>query len=319
MRHTSEPPRRGVEDGRDAQRPFSLSIPHKSHKKGVNLVQKSLERYVLQKVVISGNHVEFYKYSIPVRCEFEKGISLYPCKEGTGEKREDNLSRARQNVRRVIWCNLTPHTKFLTLTCTDTCLDLKVFMRHMQTFFQAMKRNGYELRYLYVLERQLERGEKEGNAGSWHAHIIVFNDEKIPLDVLKKCWKYGRSEIKILHGLRVKDNEKIRDIGAYVCKYITKDSVLELGARSYRCSKGLKRPLEIDLKADGAPEFGFFVDKEDLFNETVVDLFSKAEFNYQDTKIVRLNYEQDSYQIIEYTQGIIKTKDNGEYVVLCDE
>ena len=271
-------------------------------------MQKTCERYILQKAVISGDHVEFYKYSIPIRCEFEKQVSLFPSQEGAGEKRSDNLARARQTARRLIWCNLTPHTKFLTLTCSDICVDRKKFMRRMQTFFQAMKRNGYELQYLYVLERQLERGIREGNAGTWHAHIVVFNDEKIPLDVLKKCWKHGRSEIKILNGLRVKDDEKILDVGAYVCKYITKDTALELGSRSFRCSKGLKRPIEIDLKADGAPDLGYFVDKEDLYNETVADLFSKSEFKYQDTKIVRLNYEKDAFQIIEYTQAILPQK-----------
>ena len=283
-------------------------------------VQKTCERYILQKAVISGDHVEFYKYSIPVRCEFEKQVSLFSSQEGTGEKRNDNLARARQAVRRLIWCNLTPHTKFLTLTCSDICLDVTLFVKRLHSFFKAMKRNGYELRYLYVLERQLERGIREGNAGTWHAHIVVFNDEKIPLDVLKKCWKHGRSEIKILNGLRVKDDEKILDVGAYVCKYITKDTALELGSRSFRCSKGLKRPIEIDLKADGAPDLGYFVDKEDLYNETVADLFSKSEFKYQDTKIVRLNYEKDAFQIIEYTQAVLPPKKVVDgYTVILDE
>lgn len=246
---------------------------------------------------------------MPVLCEFEKKQNLLKVsssEKGTGEKRSDNLARARQSVRRIIWCNITPHTKFLTLTCSDTCLELKAFQRKLQTFFQAMTRKNYKLSYLYVLERQLERGKKEGNAGSWHAHIVVFNDEKIPLDVLNSCWKHGYTDIKILNGLRCRDSEKIKDVGAYVCKYITKDTALELGAKCFRCSKGLKRPLEVNLKADGSPELGYFVDNEDCYNELVAELFSNSKFCYQDTKIVPVMGQADSFQIIEYSQAILE-------------
>lgn len=277
----------------------------------MNIVQTSCNRYILKKVVISGNHIEFYRYSMPLLCEFEKKQNLLKVKNNEheeGKKRADNLARSRQSVRRIIWCNVTPHTKFLTLTCGDTCLELKVFQRKLQTFFQAMTRKGYKLSYLYVLERQLERGAKEGNAGSWHAHIVVFNDEKIPLDVLNSCWKHGYTDIKILNGLRCRDDEKIKDIGAYVCKYITKDTVLELGSHCFRCSKGLKRPLEVNLKADGSPELGYFVDKEDCYNELVAVLFSKSKFCYQDSKIVPVRGQTDSFQIIEYSQAILAPK-----------
>lgn len=248
---------------------------------------------------------------MPVLCEFEKRenfLKFSDNEQGTGDKREDNLARSRQSARRIIWCNLTPYTKFLTLTCKNTCLDLKPFQRKLQTFFQAMTRKGYKLSYLYVLERQLKRGKKEGNAGSWHAHVVVFNNEKIPLKVLKSCWKHGRTEIKILNGLRCRDSEKIKDVGAYVCKYITKDTALELGSKCFRCSKGLKRPLEVDLKADGSPELGYFVDNEDCYNELVAELFSKSKFCYQDSKIVPVRGQTHSFQIIEYSQAILEPK-----------
>lgn len=269
-------------------------------------MQYTCNRYILKKAVISGNHVELYKYSMPIKCDFSKKINpkLTESRE-VGLKREDNLARARQNVRRLVWCNITAHTKFLTLTCKETCVDLKAFQRKMQTFFQAMTRKGFKLRYLYVLERQLSRGIKEGNLGTWHAHVVVFNDEKIPLDVLKSCWKHGRSEIKILNGLRLKDDEKINDVGAYVCKYITKESALEFGSNVYRCSKGLHRPYIVDLKADGSPGIGYFV-SDDVNNKIVDELFKNAKCNYQDSKIVPLPFGDNNYQIIEYSQAIFK-------------
>ena len=63
-------------------------------------------------------------------------------------------------------------------------LDVKQFRRDWQTFVQAMRRKGHDLRYLYVIERQKQRGLKEGNEGTIHAHVIVFNDEFIPMESL---------------------------------------------------------------------------------------------------------------------------------------
>lgn len=83
----------------------------------------------------------------------------------SGVKRLDNLKRARDSVAEIVYTNLTPHTKFLTLTTADTVLDVRVFSRMLTTFFQAMKRKGYDLNYIYVLERQKKRGKKEAKKG----------------------------------------------------------------------------------------------------------------------------------------------------------
>lgn len=140
---------------------------------------KKCNLYITDKIVLSGAKIEKTSYSVPIMCDFEREHTPQRnAANAENGKRDDNLARARQTVRRIIWQNMTPHTKFLTLTCADICLDKKVFCRRLTTFFQSMNRQGYKLKYLYVLERQLERGKKEGNAGTIHAHIVVFNDEK---------------------------------------------------------------------------------------------------------------------------------------------
>lgn len=230
-------------------------------------MQKIADDAYTHKVVICGNTAEFYEYQFPIPFNKIRDSDIKRGKRKGNVKRIDNLFRARQNVRRIILCNVTPNSKFLTLTTKDTILDVVEFKNMLKNFFRQMKRYGYPLNYLYVLERQLERGLKEGNEGSLHAHIIVFNDEKIPLEILNKAWHYGRSEIKVVNGLRVENNERVRDIGAYICKYITKESELEFGSRCYNCSIGLKRPEEVRIHGYKM-EDSFYVpsERQELYN-----------------------------------------------------
>lgn len=294
--------------------------------------EKYVNSYITDKFVISGDKIEKMSYSVPILCDFEREHTPKRNTENSEDgKREDSLARARQTVRRIIWANITPHSKFLTLTCADICLDKNVFMRRLQTFFQAMQRQGYDLRYLYVLERQVKRGVKEGNAGTIHAHVVVFNDEKIPLKAIKKAWKHGRTEIHILNSLRYsksqdgyKRGERVRDIGAYVCKYITKESELEWGSRCFNCSVGLNRPIEFPLKKYGNFDVGYFADKEDIWYEIADGFLGCARITYQNSKIISYEIQGEAiHQIIDYTQatmnlGTVRTE-NGFKVIYDGE
>ncbi len=277
--------------------------------------QKYCNAYITDKIVISGDKFEKYSYSVPIMCDFKREhMPERNSDNSENGKREDNLSRARQAVRRIIWQNKTPHTKFLTLTCADICLDKNLFTKRLHAFFKLMSRQGYELSYLYVLERQIERGKKEGNEGTIHAHIVVFNDEKIPLKVIKKAWKHGRTEIHILNELRYtkaqdgyKRGDRVRDVGAYVSKYITKEAELEWGSRCYNCSVGLERPNEFSLKAYGSSDFGYFHDtKYDEFFNFAKEIEDKTKITYRNSKIIQYDVSGATVnQIIDYEQGNI--------------
>lgn len=207
-----------------------------------------------KKYIFCGDYLILKEYSLPYVLGQCKSDNCFKCfsddNSSNNPKRTDNLKRARDTVASYVYTNLTPYTKFLTLTTKDTVLDVPIFQRKLQTFIQAMKRKGYDLNYLYVYERQSERGKKEGNKGSLHVHMIIFNDEFIDMDVLKKCWSHGRVELKILNGLRCKNDkvskELIKNPASYVCKYITKESVAEWNEKVFRCSKGLKKPTVIN-------------------------------------------------------------------------
>lgn len=213
-------------------------------------------------------------------------------------KRFDSLKRTRDSVAQIVYANLTDYTKFLTLTTKETILYVSEFQRKLQTFIQQMRRNNIDLRYIYVYERQKERGRKEGNIGALHVHMVIFNEDYIDMNLLKKCWKHGRVELKILYGLRCKDNKTTNEIvnnpASYLCKYITKESVAEWNEKVYRCSKNLKRPFEVNNEVYYTSDDGFVTpDSEalyDHFKETYVTCYENSKTIRCSTDSGLLNY-----------------------------
>lgn len=192
----------------------------------------------------------------------------------------------------------------LTLTYKETVLDPKKVKYDIQIFIKQMRRFGYSMRYLYVLEHQSKRGIKEGNAGCLHVHMFLFDDEKISLDHLKKAWRHGNHHIKVLRD--------IKNSGAYACKYITKENYAEYGQHVYGCSRGLLRSSEEHLYLDG-------------FSDTLVGgvttrhILDGLDINY--TSEIRHDY-RDEMGVghtckIKYTQG--KWKNDNRLLTLADE
>lgn len=233
------------------------------------------------KVLFCGDYAISKSYSLPVVLGRTKSSD---CKKNFTDfsartpKRYDNLNRARDTVSSLIYCNLTPHTKFLTLTTAFPVLDVPSFMTKLHSFFHYMRRYNFDLDYLYVLERQLRRGHKESNSGSLHAHIVIFNDEIIPIDLLRKAWPHGFVKINVLNGLRYSDGlptpESVNNLASYVCKYITKESVAEWNEKCFRTSKGLKRPTEVIGKGYLTPNSYYRSEDCEALRQTLSDDFT---------------------------------------------
>ena len=195
--------------------------------------------------------VEIREYRVPILCDTGGGGRQKDTEKGTGEteKRKDNLFRARAKIRDIVWANESQYTKFVTLTYANACLDVVKCRHDLQMFVQSMRRMGYDMKYLYVLEHQRKRGAKEGNEGSLHVHMVLFLDQKIKLDDLRRAWPHcPEPDIK-----RVK---QIKNLGAYVCKYLTKDNLQEFGSRAFNCSIGLDRPREVRYYNEGFSDVG---------------------------------------------------------------
>lgn len=182
------------------------------------------------KIVESGNITEVYQYLAGIDIGFDSigQVGERIKSDDWSGKNERNLQRARQNLRRIVWSNNNKFTKFLTLTYKANMQDLKIFYKDWQSFTRNLKRNGIQLKYLYVIEYQ-ERG-------AIHCHCVIFNQEYIPTKVIENAW--GKGFVK-LNCIKDVDN-----LGAYVCKYLTKKTLSEYCSKSYHTSRGLKKPIE---------------------------------------------------------------------------
>lgn len=238
------------------------------------------ELFMFSKAVCSGEKVELYVYSQSIKCGHERGYDIVRRDKTVVteplEKRRDNMLRSRQRVRHIIWSNMGRYTKFVTLTYAETVLDQKRLRRDITTFVQAMRRLGYDMKYLYVLEHQTKRGEKEGNEGCLHVHMVLFIEEYIQKSDLEKCWKYGWVDIHAI--------DDVLDLGAYVCKYITKENSAEFNAHVYGVSRGLKRPQIERFYTDGLSDTTTGLHPQEVLDGMDVSFKSRIRHDYRDNE-----------------------------------
>lgn len=268
------------------------------------------EAHLFSKVVVSGDVVEVYTFSKGIRCGHERGYEIVRRSGSTVDheddlqKREDNLYRARQRIRRLIWANQTKYTKFLTLTYAKTELDIDKVQRDIKTFVQRMRRHGYDMKYVYVLEHQRSRGLKEGNDGCLHVHMLIFNDEKIDLDMLNECWGHGNTDISAL--------KDVKNVGAYVCKYITKDTLAAFNKKVFSCSRGLNRGKVENFYTEGYSDHRYDgLHPDDIIKSLDVEFSSKMHHSYLDENGI------GQEQVVNYYQG--KFKDDLNVITESEE
>ena len=263
------------------------------------------------KCVVSGEKVELFFYKVPVKCgfkidknntdkvEIDENIKI---DDEEKTKRLSNVLRARKNIRRIIWSNQGKYTKFVTLTYANTVLDIDNVRYDVFKFVKNMKNKGYDMKYLYVLENQRERGEKEGNEGSLHVHMVLFIDKYIPFEDINKSWRKGSTHISAI--------EDIEDLGAYVCKYITKDNLSDFGKRCYSCSLGLDRPSEERFYTLGFSDTDYNFQPEEVLQALNITFYQKMTHDFLDPVTGEgRNQEVMYYQGYWKDKNIIKERD----------
>jgi hypothetical protein len=184
------------------------------------------------KIIITDSVIHYYTYS---RTMFKgkTGKTNYS-KSKYGEKNEYSIRRSKSNLFLTVSSNITPYSKFMTLTTRRTTLErddiLIMFNQFRKNFMRIF---NTKLKYVGVLERQKKRGLKENNEGSWHIHLIVFNDEKLVFVKLKQAWtSFGSIDIKAI--------KHYTHIPVYLMKYLTKETI-GLNKKSIIKSQGLKK------------------------------------------------------------------------------
>lgn len=205
------------------------------HRLDINVTTKL--KLSSQKVIVSGNLVEEYRYETPlligrgggtrkkVRQQYDQNEIALRAEEY--EKR--SATRAKSNIRRLISANITQNMKFVTLTfgnteelnITDPKATYLVYRNFMRRLFQKYGKK------VFVTVPELQK------RGAVHYHLLIdlpciFNDD------LSELWGYGFIKIK-----QVYDLDKAP---WYLAKYFTKANIFELNHRRYYTSVGLTRP-----------------------------------------------------------------------------
>lgn len=191
-----------------------------------------------KKVIIAGNVIEVYEYEKSVHFGYKdtrknsKGRGSIASADDKEKNREKVLSRARKDLRRIINCNIQKYSKFLTLTFKDNVQDLDYANNEFKNFIKRLNYHyGIKIKYTAVIEFQ--------KRGAIHYHCILYNlVQKINVQELQEIWKHGFIKINSI--------DNVDNVGAYVCKYMTKtDDDRLLGRRMYFNSRGLNKPQEI--------------------------------------------------------------------------
>lgn len=201
----------------------------------------SLDSKVVKKsktrLVVSGNNYELYTYEYPYLYNLPPAKATIESLNSARneERRNDNLAKARQTIRRTIDCNKEQYgqkTKFITYTFAKNIKTLEEAHEEWGLFCKRANYRWGSLRYLAVVEFQ--------KRGAVHYHVLYFNLPYIKnaKREVAKTWGKGFINIKTIG--------HVENIGAYVCKYLQKEIIDKrlVGRKAFFCSRGLMRPEE---------------------------------------------------------------------------
>lgn len=238
------------------------------------------------RLVVSADNVELYQYSQPYHYNFPplprsfRGVSHGMVQFESKEKvrRLTNIQNCRQRIRRLIDSNVGQYgqlTKFITLTFKENETNLSTANKEYGYFIKRLNYQlGFKAKYLTVVEFQ--------KRGAIHYHSLFFNlpyiDNVAPF--VEKIWTHGNVDVKAL--------KNVKSVGAYVTKYIQKETLDGRLARekAFFCSKGLYQPLELKNERKIA----------EFLKSCIIETIARKEY--------RSGYHGD----ITYTKGYLANK-----------
>jgi len=192
------------------------------------------------KVVVSGKQVEVFKYKKHIWREFNKNqsentqkepkqLNIFEQEKIQKQKMRFSLNRTKTEIRRLT--NSNPQlNKFMTLTFAKNITDLKTANYVFNQFIKRISYKYGDFEYLAVPEFQ--------KRGAVHYHLLC----KLPfvsIVELQEIWGQGFIKINKI--------DNVNNIGAYVCKYLSKDMFDErtFGKKKFFRSQSLFGPIEL--------------------------------------------------------------------------
>jgi hypothetical protein len=189
------------------------------------------------KVITTKNRLYVWEYNQPILSGYTRNKrNIYEAlieSESVGSteqgRRTFSLHRTRSNVKYLVESNITPFSKFATFTFRKAPKERTEAIKAFKTFARAwQKKYNEKLYYLYVLEKGTKQSKR------WHIHAVLFNDRYISLTEMRELWRYGSARVNAL--------DHNSNIGLYLVKYITKDTMKLNNKKGYISCKGLTQP-----------------------------------------------------------------------------
>lgn len=199
-------------------------------------------RKTYEKIIVCGQFIEKYTYEIPFFWGFQMKQIARVVNLENKERSDISLIRARQQLYRIIQSNINDSQKyknlFVTFTFKENVTDIKKANYEFKKFIQRFYTKYGKYKYITVIEFQ--------KRGAVHYHTLFFNVPYIKDLHLKinKIWGKGMTNVKPIY--------KIKNISAYVSKYIRKgffDKRLATN-KAYFCSRTCTYPQEYRHKED---------------------------------------------------------------------
>lgn len=200
-------------------------------------------KYTFRKKCFAGNVFETREF-FPARYIFPSPKSDFS-RRSSSEIRKDSIARSRQSIFDLVEGNFLnfDNPAFCTFTFAENMENpdfaFCAFRLFLRRFSRSLfgKENGLE--YIGVAERQ--------KRGALHFHFVFFNLPKNLIEserssrFIANLWGFGfvdvRSAKKTLRG------DSVRSLGAYLAKYLGKDTVQCFGKNFFLSSRGLNRPV----------------------------------------------------------------------------
>ena len=168
-------------------------------------------------------------------------------------KLENNISRAKSKIFEYAYCNEFEY--FITLTINPLKYDrfnLAAYYKDLSQWLQNYKKN-YKTSIKYVFIPEMHKD------GAWHMHGLITGI--LPEHIV--CNEHGyydwpnyRNKFGYISMDKIRNQEAC---AKYITKYVNKDledSIKDLNAHMYYCSKGLKKAVEVKrgtLSANSIP------------------------------------------------------------------
>lgn len=178
-----------------------------------------------RRVILSGSIVEVWEYS-------KLTLNQGGARAGTGEYREANYQQRqairRAAIRRLVNANFSTGDLWVTLTLADNVSSLQEANHLFGRFTTRLRRRYPGCKYIAVPEFQ--------KRGAVHYHMVLAGPPAIPNALMAEIWGHGFTRVQRIRGI---DN-----IGAYLTKYLSKESADKrlAGKHGYLASRNLERP-----------------------------------------------------------------------------